>query len=66
MVEDLSTLAHHVVGLVLLITESWSRVFGSGKESVIKLRRSGTAAELIDRSRSWALVTCSACSFFPL
>ena len=35
-VEDLSTLAHHVVGLVLLITESWSRVFGSGKESVIK------------------------------
>ena len=35
-------LAHHVVGLVLVITESWSRVFGSGKESVIKPRRSGS------------------------
>ena len=59
-------LAHHVVGLVLVITESWSRVFGSGKESVIKPRRSGTESGLVDRRKSWALVTCSVCSFLPL
>ena len=42
-VDDLLKLVHHVVDLVLLITKSCSRVFGIGAESVINLRRSGTA-----------------------
>ena len=45
--KDLLRLNYQTVGLVLVITEACSRVFGISSESVMKLRRSGSISGLV-------------------